>query len=174
MGTGFQARSPIIHLSVIGDLIYCSTLKDSLTLIQFDMANNIWRSVLSDPKPRLSTFHFVANEHVIVVDKEGDVAGLTRERGPPFSGPARHKSFKEHFQAHLHVPIIRIRQGVLRRPRMGDVGANKKESLIAIGIDGTVALIHESPFYDLLKWIQKFWSSGGPLLPGTTLTRYQD
>ena len=169
--TGYRARSPIIYLSVIDDMIYCSTLKDSLTMIQFDIEKNVWRAVLSDPKPRLTTYHFVLDEHIVVADKEGDLVGLAGESPAAFAGSAKHRSFKEVFQVHLHSPVIRIRKGVLRGPRIGDDGSEMKDSLIGVGIDGTVILIRTSAFYYLLEWIQNYWSSAAGLLPGISVQR---
>lgn len=72
----FQARSPIIHITVKGNLLYCSTLKDSLSVIEFNPEDNSLKACISDPKPRLSTFHFVFQDHIIVTDKLGDMIGL--------------------------------------------------------------------------------------------------
>jgi hypothetical protein len=77
--SGFQARSPIIHISVIDNMLYCSTLKDSLCLIQFNPETNTFQALVSDPRPRLSTFHYAMSNQIIVADKCGDLVGLAGE-----------------------------------------------------------------------------------------------
>jgi hypothetical protein len=66
----------------------------------------------------------------------------------------------------LHSPVIRIRNGVIRGPRIGDDSSQKRASILAVGIDGSVTLIQRSVFFHALKWIQSYWSSANPTLPG--------
>ena len=72
----FQARSPIIHITVIGKTLHCSTLKDSFCLIEFNTEDNTFQALMADPKPRLSTFHLALPHQVIVADKGGELVGL--------------------------------------------------------------------------------------------------
>ena len=72
----FQARSPIIHITVVGKTLHCSTLKDSFCLIEFDPGDNTFQSLMSDPKPRLSTCHIALPHQIIVADKRGELVGL--------------------------------------------------------------------------------------------------
>ena len=72
----FQARSPIIHISITNNILCCSTLKDSVCQIEFSPENNTFQAIISDPKPRLSTCHMVNEHQVMVADKGGDLVGL--------------------------------------------------------------------------------------------------
>ena len=44
--------------------------------------------MISDPKPRLTTFHFAMKHQIIVADKDGDLVGLAGD-GSPFSHNAK-------------------------------------------------------------------------------------
>ena len=72
----FTAPSPIIHISVKGDKVYCSTLKDSVFMLQVTVREPGFQYVAGDPQPRFSTFHFLTEEEILVVDKTGDLVGL--------------------------------------------------------------------------------------------------
>jgi hypothetical protein len=45
-------------------------------MIYFDPEQETFQVVLSDPKPRLSTFHFATREMAMVADKESELVGL--------------------------------------------------------------------------------------------------
>jgi hypothetical protein len=75
----FTTPSPIIHISAEGDKVYCSTLKDSLFMLQVMPKEPWFKAVAGDPQPRLSTFHFLTNDEILVADKTGDLVGLSRD-----------------------------------------------------------------------------------------------
>jgi hypothetical protein len=75
--TDYQSRSPIIHMTVRGRLLFCSTLKDSFSILWIGESRQSVKAALSDPKPRFSTTHFLAEDgESIVADKEGQLVGL--------------------------------------------------------------------------------------------------
>ena len=162
----FQARSPIIHISVTGNMLYCSTLKDSLSLIQFNPAQNTFQAVVSDPRPRLSTFHFAMQNQVIVADKIGDLVGLTGDGIFPIPikieavVPTRHKSFEEVFQARIYSPVSRLREGILRGPKIGDNDLLKQPALLAMSIDGSISIIKSTTKSTLgiYQWLEEYLS----------------
>jgi len=143
--TGFVARSPIIHISVHGNVLYCSTLKDSLLTIAYDPTSHTFQTIMSDPKPRLSTYHLITEDEIFIADKEGSVVCLGGNSIPMgyflMIGGPRHSSFKEFFHVYLGSPVCRLREGILEGPRIGDTDRERKLSIIAIGIDGSITLL---------------------------------
>jgi hypothetical protein len=73
--TVFTAPSPIIHITVMGDKVYCSTLKDSVFMLQI-VQGNAFEYLAGDPQPRFSTYHLATEHELLVVDKTGDLVGL--------------------------------------------------------------------------------------------------
>ena len=80
----FIAPSPIIHISVKDDKIYCSTLKDSVFMLQVREGKNSVKYISGDPQPRFSTFHLVTDNEILVVDKAGELVGLNGDGWVPF------------------------------------------------------------------------------------------
>jgi hypothetical protein len=74
----FTGRSPIIQITVIGKYLYCSTLRDSVSLLEYDNVQKTVRFVMSDPRSRLSTNHYIdlPESFIYTADKEGSVVGL--------------------------------------------------------------------------------------------------
>lgn len=72
----FTAPSPIIHITVKGDRVYCSTLKDSVFMLQATQRGDAFQYISGDSQPRFSTFHLATEREILVVDKAGDLVGL--------------------------------------------------------------------------------------------------
>jgi hypothetical protein len=60
--------------------IFCSTLKDSCSVLFFDDKTQTFEAVRNDPKSRFAICHHACNEYgVIVADKEGALVGLMND-----------------------------------------------------------------------------------------------
>jgi hypothetical protein len=72
-------------MTVRGRLLFCSTLKDSFSILWIGESRQSIKAMLSDPKPRFSTTHYLAEDgESIVADKEGQLVGLIADGIPPF------------------------------------------------------------------------------------------
>jgi hypothetical protein len=81
----FVGRSPIIQMTESDGKLFCSTLGDSCSSLEWDDEATTFNVVLSDPTPRLTTFHhYGENDILYVADKEGMIVGL-RGSGMPLS-----------------------------------------------------------------------------------------
>jgi len=81
--TDYQSRSPIIHMTVRGRLLFCSTLRDSISILWIAESRLSVKAALSDPKPRFSTIHYLADDgESIIADKEGQLVGLIADGIP--------------------------------------------------------------------------------------------
>lgn len=166
-------------MTVRGRLLFCSTLRDSFSILWIGESRQSVKAALSDPKPRFSTTHFLAEDgESIVADKEGQLVGLiadgilalllvlTGDLNVP-----RNRSAREVFVANLGSPVLRFRSGVMQGPRFADKVMPVEVPLIAVSIDGSVTIIEElhPTLAASLRWLEKKLTfPGSPLLvPGT-------
>jgi hypothetical protein len=64
-------------MSVCEGNIFCSTLKDSCSVLVFDEKTQTFDAVMNDPKSRFAICHHACTEYgIIVADKEGALVGL--------------------------------------------------------------------------------------------------
>ena|SRR5436305_14726978 len=74
-------------------------------------------------------------------------------------GPARHKSLEQIFLVRLPSPVSRLREGVLRGPRISENSTDKYRSLIAVSIDGSIKIIDDATSMLKLQWMREYLSS---------------
>jgi hypothetical protein len=72
--------------------------------------------------------------------------------------PTKHKSFDEVFQARLHSPVARLREGILLGPKIGDNDDIKQPSLLAVSIDGSISVIKNASKRKLqmYQWLEEY------------------
>lgn len=90
---------------------------------------------------------------------------------------ARHRSFNQVFKIHLQSPITRIREGILRGPRIGDGDVVKESTCIATGINGSITVLRRCPKwkYQLLSLTEQLLASFAPdYFLGSPVSKYQN